>query len=55
MGLARLDDRRARPGEAVNGGALVRRSSRPLTAPTGFAKWKMPVNFIRKIIAHLHP
>ncbi|MDM8121112.1 hypothetical protein QUV58_09870, partial [Succinatimonas hippei] len=25
------------PGGAVNGGALVRRSSRPLTAPTGFA------------------
>ena len=35
--LARLDNRRARPGGAVNGGALVRRSSRPLTAPTGFA------------------
>ena len=34
---ARLDNRRARPGGAVNGGALVRRSSRPLTAPTGFA------------------
>ena len=37
LGLARLDNRRARPGGAVNGGALVRRSSRPLTAPTGFA------------------
>lgn len=37
LGLARLDDRKARPGGAVNGGALVRRSSRPLTAPTGFA------------------
>lgn len=37
LGLARLDDRKARPGGAVNGGALVRRSSRPLTAPAGFA------------------
>ena len=27
LGLARLDNRRARPGGAVNGGALVRRSS----------------------------
>ena len=35
--LARLDDRRARPGGAVNGGALVRRSFRPLTAPAGIA------------------
>jgi len=35
--IARLDNRRARPGGAVNGGALVRRSSRPLTAQTGFA------------------
>lgn len=37
LGLARLDDRKARPGGAVNGGALVRRSSRPLTAPTEVA------------------
>lgn len=37
LGLARLDYCSARPGGAVNGGALVRRSSRPLTAPAGVA------------------
>ena len=36
-GLARLDYHSAKPGGAVNGGALVRRSSGPLTAPTGVA------------------
>ena len=37
LGLSRLDYPSAKTGEAVNGGAFMRRSSWPLTDTAGFA------------------